>query len=122
MTLAEALGPARVALVLGAEGEGMRHNTEAHCDALARLPICGNREPQRVERRRGRALRGERGARLGPLRHGEVDQRAGGGGAPERVHRRRFVSARAATSPSRGGAETQSSGAIWTLRPSSSAV
>ena len=41
MTLAEALGPARVALVLGAEGEGMRQNTEAHCDALARLPISG---------------------------------------------------------------------------------
>jgi 23S rRNA (guanosine2251-2'-O)-methyltransferase len=40
-TLAEALGPPRVALVLGAEGEGMRHNTEAHCDALARLPISG---------------------------------------------------------------------------------
>ena len=39
MTLREALGPARVALVLGAEGEGMRHNTQAHCDALARLPI-----------------------------------------------------------------------------------
>ncbi|MFL6844008.1 MAG: TrmH family RNA methyltransferase [Allosphingosinicella sp.] len=37
--LAEALGPARVALVLGAEGEGMRHNTASHCDALARLPI-----------------------------------------------------------------------------------
>ncbi|HKR24268.1 MAG TPA: RNA methyltransferase [Allosphingosinicella sp.] len=41
MALAEALGPPRVALVLGAEGEGMRHNTEAHCDALARLPISG---------------------------------------------------------------------------------
>jgi len=40
-TLAEALGPKRVALVLGAEGEGMRQNTEAHCDALARLPITG---------------------------------------------------------------------------------
>jgi 23S rRNA (guanosine2251-2'-O)-methyltransferase len=39
MTLAQALGPPRVALVLGAEGEGMRQNTEAHCDALARLPI-----------------------------------------------------------------------------------
>jgi 23S rRNA (guanosine2251-2'-O)-methyltransferase len=40
-TLAEALGPKRVALVLGAEGEGMRQNTEGHCDALARLPITG---------------------------------------------------------------------------------
>jgi 23S rRNA (guanosine2251-2'-O)-methyltransferase len=39
MTLAEAMGPPRVALVLGAEGEGMRQNTETHCDALARLPI-----------------------------------------------------------------------------------
>jgi 23S rRNA (guanosine2251-2'-O)-methyltransferase len=39
MTLGEALGPPRVALVLGAEGEGMRQNTETHCDALARLPI-----------------------------------------------------------------------------------
>jgi 23S rRNA (guanosine2251-2'-O)-methyltransferase len=39
MTLAEALGPSRVALVLGAEGEGMRHNTALHCDALARLQI-----------------------------------------------------------------------------------
>jgi 23S rRNA (guanosine2251-2'-O)-methyltransferase len=38
-TLAEALGPPRVALVLGAEGEGIRHNVEAHCDARARLPI-----------------------------------------------------------------------------------
>jgi 23S rRNA (guanosine2251-2'-O)-methyltransferase len=38
-TLADALGPARVALVLGAEGEGLRQNVEAHCDALARLPI-----------------------------------------------------------------------------------
>ena len=39
MTLAEALGPPRVALVLGAEGVGMRQNTEQHCDALAKLPI-----------------------------------------------------------------------------------
>jgi 23S rRNA (guanosine2251-2'-O)-methyltransferase len=39
MSLADALGPKRVALVLGAEGEGMRQNTEAHCDALAKLPI-----------------------------------------------------------------------------------
>ena len=48
MTLAAALGPARVALVLGAEGEGLRQNVEAHCDALARLPISGRIESLNV--------------------------------------------------------------------------
>jgi 23S rRNA (guanosine2251-2'-O)-methyltransferase len=38
-TFAEAVGDAKVAVVLGAEGEGMRQNTEAHCDELAKLPI-----------------------------------------------------------------------------------
>lgn len=37
--LKDALGPQRVALVLGAEGPGMRQNTREHCDAVAKLPI-----------------------------------------------------------------------------------
>jgi 23S rRNA (guanosine2251-2'-O)-methyltransferase len=39
MELKDALGPQRIALVLGAEGPGLRPNTREHCDALARLPI-----------------------------------------------------------------------------------
>lgn len=39
--LKDALGPPRVALVLGAEGPGLRQNTREHCDALAKLPISG---------------------------------------------------------------------------------
>jgi 23S rRNA (guanosine2251-2'-O)-methyltransferase len=40
LKLADAIsGTAKIALVLGAEGEGMRQNTEAHCDQLAKLPI-----------------------------------------------------------------------------------
>lgn len=47
-TLDEALGPPRIALVLGAEGEGMRANTETHCDALAKLPISARVESLNV--------------------------------------------------------------------------
>jgi 23S rRNA (guanosine2251-2'-O)-methyltransferase len=47
-TLDQAMGPQKVALVLGAEGEGMRQNTEAHCDELAKLPISGKVESLNV--------------------------------------------------------------------------
>ncbi len=39
LEISQALGPARVALVLGAEGPGLRPNSREHCDALVRLPI-----------------------------------------------------------------------------------
>ena len=47
-TLAAVMGGQRVAIVLGAEGEGMRQNTQAHCDQLARLPISGKVESLNV--------------------------------------------------------------------------
>jgi len=47
-TLADAMGPGRIALVLGAEGEGLRHNTAQHCDTLARLPMSGRIESLNV--------------------------------------------------------------------------
>jgi 23S rRNA (guanosine2251-2'-O)-methyltransferase len=42
------MGTQRIALVLGAEGEGMRHNTAVHCDELARLPISPRMESLNV--------------------------------------------------------------------------
>ena len=39
LTLSEALPVGAVALVVGAEGEGLRHNIIQHCDAIAHLPI-----------------------------------------------------------------------------------
>ncbi|MGE4321673.1 MAG: TrmH family RNA methyltransferase [Sphingobium sp.] len=48
MALSEAIGTSRVALVLGAEGEGLRHNSMAHCDILAKLPISPRMESLNV--------------------------------------------------------------------------
>jgi 23S rRNA (guanosine2251-2'-O)-methyltransferase len=47
-SLAAALPTGPIALVLGAEGEGMRHNITQHCDALARLPISAAMESLNV--------------------------------------------------------------------------
>jgi 23S rRNA (guanosine2251-2'-O)-methyltransferase len=48
-TLAQVIGnAAKIALVLGAEGEGMRQNTEQHCDQLAKLPISSKVESLNV--------------------------------------------------------------------------
>ena len=47
-TLGAALKGVRPALVLGAEGPGMRPNTAGHCDQLARLPIAARMESLNV--------------------------------------------------------------------------
>ena len=46
--LADVMPSGPLAIVLGAEGEGMRHNIAAHCDALARLPISSDIESLNV--------------------------------------------------------------------------
>ena len=48
MTLAQAMPTGAVAIVLGAEGAGLRHNIAGHCDALARLPISSAMESLNV--------------------------------------------------------------------------
>jgi len=46
--LADVLTSGPVAVVLGAEGEGLRQNVAAHCDTLARLPIASAMESLNV--------------------------------------------------------------------------
>ena len=48
MTLAEAMPTGPVAIVLGAEGAGLRPNIAGHCDALAKLPISDSIESLNV--------------------------------------------------------------------------
>jgi len=47
-TLAQTMPAGAMAIVLGAEGEGMRQNIAAHCDAHARLPISADIESLNV--------------------------------------------------------------------------
>ncbi len=46
--LGDALVPQRNALVLGAEGDGIRHNVLEHCDQIAKLPISEQMESLNV--------------------------------------------------------------------------
>ena len=46
--LEDAIGPQRIALVLGAEGPGMRSNVRDHCDSVARLAISASTESLNV--------------------------------------------------------------------------
>lgn len=48
ITLDKALTAGRNALVLGAEGDGLRRNIEEHCDVLAKLPISAAMESLNV--------------------------------------------------------------------------
>lgn len=53
------MGSSKLALVMGAEGEGLRQNVAAHCDALARLPISARMESLNVSNAAAIALYAE---------------------------------------------------------------
>lgn len=58
-TLEEAMGSSKLALVMGAEGEGLRQNVAAHCDTLARLPMSPRMESLNVSNAAAIALYAE---------------------------------------------------------------
>jgi 23S rRNA (guanosine2251-2'-O)-methyltransferase len=58
-TLEDAMGSSKLALVMGAEGEGLRQNVAAHCDTLARLPMSPRMESLNVSNAAAIALYAE---------------------------------------------------------------
>lgn len=58
-TLEDAMGSSKLALVMGAEGEGLRQNVAAHCDTLARLPMSPRMESLNVSNASAIALYAE---------------------------------------------------------------
>ncbi len=58
-TLGAMMGSGKLALIMGAEGEGLRQNVAGHCDALAKLPMSPRMESLNVSNAAAIALYAE---------------------------------------------------------------